>query len=269
MAGPGATLQGWAIPLLVAPYGEHTYITSDCGLKWGCWGRSTGGVALSAATGDSAIADCLSQPNSEAGIRYGVTGVCHQTANRILRPANITVKGCQGYAFSVFSFGRHGIGPWPQLSTCFPLGTVLAPVAFAVPPPVPARNVLETIAVYNSTVPPIVVTQESADVAELMELVKTALGHPLEQPACDKVLAAQGVLRHKQTQLIAALDKGEITPDRYLNLLNRAQRDAMSQCREALGTDRFKAVFGKAGKHPEGLVDRDTLLAHEAHRHHA
>src|SRR5690242_9862533 len=139
MAGPGARLSGWAIPLhsrgsssSPAPYGEHTYVTSDCGLPpWGCWGRSAGGYPLGSAIGDSAIADCLSQPNSEAGIRYGVTGVCHQTANRILRPANITVRGCQGYAFSVFMFGVHGVPPWPELSSCAPAGTVFAPVALA------------------------------------------------------------------------------------------------------------------------------------------
>lgn len=274
MAGPGATLQGWAIPLLSggsssAPYGEHTYVTSDCGLVWDCWGRNNGGVALSGALGDSAIADCLSQPNSEAGIRYAGTGVCHQTANRILRPANITVRGCQGYILSVFTFGVYGLGPWPQLSTCFPPGTVLAPVAFAAPLPVSARNGLVTIAVYYSTASRAVATQEEADVAELIDLVNAALSHPIEQPALDRVLAAQSELRRKIAQLVGALDKGEIGQDRYLTLLNRAQREAMSQCREALGGERFKTVFGKAGKHPERLIDRDTFVAHDNQRRRA
>jgi hypothetical protein len=113
---PTATLQGWVLPLGgAAPYGEHTYVTSDCGFVWRCWGRSTGGSPLAAATGNSIVADCLSQPNSQAGIRYGFTGVCHQTANRILHPAGITVRGTQAISCQLWLMDDTGTGfgrPW-------------------------------------------------------------------------------------------------------------------------------------------------------------
>jgi hypothetical protein len=106
MAGvASATLQGWSIPMTTPPWQDHTYVTSSCGLVWQCWGRCSGGSALSAALGNSIVADCLSQPNSQAGIIYGITGVCHQTSNRILHPARVTVVGCQGYNLSVFAYG--------------------------------------------------------------------------------------------------------------------------------------------------------------------
>jgi hypothetical protein len=123
--------------------------------------------------------------------------------------------------------------------------------------------------VHCSTASRAVATQEEADVAELIDLANAALGDPIEQPALDRILAAQSELRRKIAQLVGALDKGEIKQDRYLVLLNRAQREAMSQCREALGAERFKTVFGKAGKHPEGLIDREIFVAHDNQRRRA
>src|SRR5229473_4466627 len=85
MAGvSSATLEGWAIPALYASFFDHTYVVSSCGLRWGCHGRSTGGNLLRGRVGNSIIADCLAQPTGLAGIKYGITGVCHQIANRIL-----------------------------------------------------------------------------------------------------------------------------------------------------------------------------------------
>ena len=35
-------------------------------------------------------------------------GICHQTANQILIPANVTVSEASGYAYSVFLYGTYG-----------------------------------------------------------------------------------------------------------------------------------------------------------------
>jgi hypothetical protein len=126
---PVGTLIGYAlkIPLLRA---EHTYIESSHGHVWGCWGRSAGGRPICVGTGNTDQADCLSRPNSEAGIIYGVTGVCHQTANRILYPSAQTVSGASGYRGSIFAWGTYGRDlatgqfyspssfPWSELHTC-------------------------------------------------------------------------------------------------------------------------------------------------------
>jgi hypothetical protein len=100
-------LYGWAIKIdwLGA---DHTYVTSSDGGKWGCWGRDSGGKTICSGTGSSRMANCLSQTSSHAGIIYGVSGVCHQTANRILYPAGAIVSGALGYWASVMMYGTYG-----------------------------------------------------------------------------------------------------------------------------------------------------------------
>ncbi|HET6879523.1 MAG TPA: hypothetical protein VFI31_05190, partial [Pirellulales bacterium] len=82
-------LEGYAIAAaVVGRWGDHVYVTSSDGSVWPCWGRGDGGTALPGAAGygEQSVADCISQQFSRAGIAYGLTGVCHQIANRILFP---------------------------------------------------------------------------------------------------------------------------------------------------------------------------------------
>jgi hypothetical protein len=93
---PMGSVSGYALKIPLVP-AEHTYVESSHGHVWPCFGRSAGGRQVCAGAGNTAQADCLSQPNSEAGIVYGGTGVCHQAANRILLPSGQTVSGASGY----------------------------------------------------------------------------------------------------------------------------------------------------------------------------
>ena len=57
-------------------------------------------------------------------------------------------------------------------------------------------------------------------------------------------------------------------PEEYLGRLNAILKTMMDQMRAALGDERFNIVFGEAGEHPEGLVDRGTFMdAIAADRH--
>ena len=107
-----ATLTGHAVKIGGLRW-DHTYVWSSDGHRWRCWGRDSGGRQICSASGDSAVADCLSQPNSQAGIIYAVTGVCHQTANRILHPARVLASSAKGYRQSAFVWGTYGLGDWP------------------------------------------------------------------------------------------------------------------------------------------------------------
>jgi hypothetical protein len=262
MAGaPSATLQGWSISLPGARL-DHTYVTSSCGLKWGCWGRNSGGRGLSAGIGSSVVADCLSQPNSQAGIIYGLTGVCHQTSNRILHPAQITVAGCQGYNLSMFLYGVYGQGIWPEKSACYPPGTILAQAGGR-----QARqqdgNLLSSIGMYNvrvTTVRAAVIAEEVTQLAELSAMIEMALGRPLDQTTLSALLAIQTVLRQTQSALVSRLQNGELTPDQYLDQLNSTLKLAMDETRLLLGDEGFQAIFGEAGRHPAGLIQRDTFM---------
>src|SRR5438105_3189718 len=83
-----------------SPMWDHTYVTSNLGHVWRCWGASAGGRQICSAVGNVGQAECLSQPGSQAGIVYGSSGVCHQTANRILFPARQLVSAAHGYRAS-------------------------------------------------------------------------------------------------------------------------------------------------------------------------
>jgi len=97
---------------------DHTYVTSNNPCQsWPCWGRGSGGKEICRGYGKYSLADYISQPNSHAGIEYGVTGVCHQTANRILYPARVIVSKARGYAASSYAYGTYGSSPFEFLES--------------------------------------------------------------------------------------------------------------------------------------------------------
>ncbi len=257
MAGiSSATLEAWAIPLVGVSFFDHTYVVSSCGLRWGCRGRSIGGIRLRSGVGSSANANCLSQPNSEAGIRYGLTGVCHQIANRILHPAGVTVAGCGGYTVSVAAWGRDGLPPWPELQACYSGATV--PTAGAVMGSGTGRsgNLSGRSSVYNTP-------QSSKDLTQLAEflaLAENALGSRLDEGTRRSLRKIQRDFSRRQAQLTRILDLGVMPPEEYLGQLNALLKTMMDRMRVTLGEERFNIVFGEAGRHPEGLVDPGTFM---------
>jgi hypothetical protein len=265
MAGvPSATLQVWAVPSIPTPWWDHTYVVSSCGLRWGCFGRDVGGRSLSSGPGSSIDADCLSQVNSEAGIIYGKTGVCHQAANRIVFPARITAAGCNGYNVSFFRYRTYGKGIWSGLSRCYPSGIVSSSTPTGSGQPTPqTRDLSEEIGVGSTAVLGGHMdsgSQQNTQLAELSAMVEAALGHRMDQETLFSLFAIQTDLQRADAISVARLEAGEITPDQYLDQVNASLRSAMNQSKALLGEQRFHAIFGEAGNHPEGLIDRYTFM---------
>ena len=104
--------------------------------------------------------------------------------------------------------------------------------------------------------------EDDAWVALASASAEKALGHPLDQAALKSLahIAANMGLQNTLAILIDALDNGTITPVEYLDKLNEAAKASMERNRTLLGDDVFLAVFGEAGLHPEGLVDRKAFL---------
>ena len=100
--------------------------------------------------------------------------------------------------------------------------------------------------------------QRSGEVIEFSAIAEATLGRPLEEKA--QLDAVQAELRGHQYGLIDRLQRGDITPDQYLSSFNGALKSATQKCRAILGETRFLQVFGEAGLHPEGLVDRATFM---------
>jgi hypothetical protein len=256
MAGiSSATLEAWAIPVVGAAGPDHTYAVSSCGLRWGCRGRSAGGILLRSGIGSSAIADCLAQPNGEVGIKYGRTGVCHQIANRILHPAGITVAGCGGYNLSVAFFGVYGLPPWPELPACYSGGTVPAS-SVGSGGAGRSRNLSGSSSVYSATQS----GKEPTQLTELLTLAESALGRRLDEPTRRSIRKTQLDFSRRQARLIHILDLGIVTPEEYLDRFNVLVESTMDRMRDALGEERFGIIFGEAGRHPESLVDRSTFM---------
>lgn len=114
VACTGTKLPSWVnVPLgTLVSVVDHTYVKcNQSGQKWGCHGRSSGGATIATGTACNincgCIANCL-YGNDESGVRYLVTGVCHQIANRTLYPASITVKKARGYFASRAIYGEYG-----------------------------------------------------------------------------------------------------------------------------------------------------------------
>jgi hypothetical protein len=264
MAGaPSATLEGYAIPLMGWQRWDHTYVVSSCRLRWACWGRSNGGASVCAGIGSSIIADCLSQVNSQAGIRYGVTGVCHQTANRILFPASVTVWRARGYPRSVFLWGAMGRGPWPER-----VNRYSSPGGSASPSPHGASGGSGSQAnppksQHDRSIAGIQeagIDDEKVRLAELSALVELGLGRPLDRERFNALAAIQRDLRKSQEALADDLEKGKITPEAYLGMLDQTLTQTMHKSEELLGYDNFKAIFGEPPQTSENLIDSEAFL---------
>ncbi|MEM8671200.1 MAG: hypothetical protein AAGG48_27000 [Planctomycetota bacterium] len=96
------------------------------GAYWYCMGGSyitdplpTNVALIHRAHGDLDVAKCLSEPNKprrfaigeeDTGVRYGIDGVCHQIANRVLAATGTTIPqdDFPDYAVSVFVYGVYG-----------------------------------------------------------------------------------------------------------------------------------------------------------------
>lgn len=142
MASPKQMLYAWARPVSFAEWaGDHTFVTDyDQPFKdnpprrsWYCAGgvysRDSNGVRpLLSAEADIKFAEFICTPDdpekrewpefkSTAGIEYGINGVCHHIANRILYAAQSSgppplVNEARGYKFHEFVYMLLGYGQY-------------------------------------------------------------------------------------------------------------------------------------------------------------
>jgi hypothetical protein len=120
--------EAFALPALNAPGADHTYVVLDGSIACGCHGRFAGGTVVSAGRGHVEFGECLATPTGNAGVSYGISGVCHQASNRILWPAGITVLAARGARTSMRAWGTYGRSglqlysppsfPWRELTMC-------------------------------------------------------------------------------------------------------------------------------------------------------
>ncbi|MFZ6873242.1 hypothetical protein ACO0LF_14405 [Undibacterium sp. Di27W] len=123
-------MYAWAntVQALINFGSEHTWVTTydpgtgspneTLGHYWYCWGKErTHARNLVIGKGGVDFALKIAKPNKKdesVGIEYGIDGVCHQMANRLLRFSldennmPVTVHQAKGYLLSKMMYGEYG-----------------------------------------------------------------------------------------------------------------------------------------------------------------
>ena len=251
-----AVLSGYAVPALRVRWWDHTYVKSSDGYSWGCFGRDTAGMLLADAVSDSAVADCLAKPiqlpTIYAGIRYGLTGVCHQAANRILYVSGITVAKARGYGFSVATWGTYGRGIWPERDQCLKLAAAVQT------PALPKGDEPDM----PSKIPPFISgDNRNTRRAELQALVDSSLGPSYDRNKIAIIADLQEQLHQEQDKLVNQLDRQFINRRQYLEQFNAMLHRIYSQSEKVLGSQDFEKLFGAPLNQIEHMIDPDVFLS--------
>lgn len=284
MAGPAsATLFGCVLPAQNASAWDHTYVASSCGHDWDCFGRSQFGHAIVSGSGNLDFADCLSHPRRQnivlfgsvyAAIIYGVTGACHQAANRILyavrQKPRVKVSAARGFGVSYAVYGDYGLLAWPERAQCLRMGR----------PSTPGQGSLSNIASSYAVFTPqyggfgsdsLMSDYETDDdvpaegpeerIDKIAAFYEASLSHPLPDALVQQLFAVKVEFRERQESLMRKLDHNEISRENYLRQFNAALAKMMEKNRELLGDSDFSRVYGEAGFQPEGLVNPNIFFA--------
>jgi hypothetical protein len=270
-----ATLSGYSKPAMAAPMWDHTYASTDDGKSWCCFGSDNGGKQVCSDSGDSAFADCLSAPmyhecsatiavSRFAGILYGVHGVCHQAANRVLYPAGILVTKARGYGFSLLAYGTYGnhSPTWPELQKCATIhsgsggvggnigggsGGHLGGLAMQGDNKT-AQFSRKIRSIYAQIFQPFI-GGSSVGVAEVAEqelsaLAEMNLGEGYDRGKISQVAKIQRHFRDVQSQLARDVEVNKLTPNDYSNQLKYLLSETASACERVLGSADYLRLFG-------------------------
>ena len=229
----------------IEEHADHTYGIgfSDADKRsylWACGGDHDGKDAHCIGKGEAfePECDCLSQRLADpvtkglAGIVYGVDGVCHQAANRILCTAGLEVNGAKGYKkagdektwkyLTYVLYGRLGTKrdagrkKWEAIKS----GCLCKHYPYC-----------------------------SENTGEYLEF-SNALG--LSDAQANAIEASASAAREDFAETYAALSAGTISPREYADTLNGRIDAFVAQLQEPLGTEVHQAVFGGLPEH--GLV---------------
>lgn len=279
------TLTGYRMPVAMAlleKFADHTYVGSSEGHSWGCWGRSKGGEAICSGDGDPAIANCLSRTRSGAGITYGITGLCHQTANRILAPAGITVHEADGYGLSLALFGTYGFhldsimrySAGSELrfgGEVAALGEWVARQLACGLKPAERRYTFEKASeeeYFNR------ITEhhnrilrsgeaESGDEREATRFVAEELavfaglrlGRQLERSQVVSIVDVNKDVHQEKTTIVKSFDSGVLRGRGLADEVNEVGNNILAEAQRVLGADDFQAVFGVKPGERLNIVD--------------
>ncbi len=203
-----------------------------------------------------------------AGLRYGISGVCHQAANRILRPFGVTVAGVKGYGASIFLYGQYGRGGWPEWQQCASLmgGSVVPPsrrsssVAFISKSAQLSKQIEEIYAAHPEALNP--TEQEDLEIGEreLQALFGVQLGDEYDRKKVQQVRRLHRRLQEARLYLGKELESGCISRQHFLKVFNELMALTFERCQDILGKKDFERLFGGSVDQVQHLIEPSIFL---------
>jgi hypothetical protein len=95
---------------------DHTFVVSDRGDNWSCWGRGREVIPqshqLAQTQGNAIWADLFhgSDPIHPCGLTEKVSGVCQNVCNRLLLVGDADVSSAGGNELVIILYGKYGFG---------------------------------------------------------------------------------------------------------------------------------------------------------------
>jgi hypothetical protein len=174
------------------------------------------------------------------------TGVCHQSSNRILAAANVTIPLTSDPQVAAMwltwsTYGRNkrwvpGHCRWPErMLLCTKKGASADVGSFEstqLSGGIPSSM--------TRTIP-----HEPDPRTELSSLIQATLGHPVDGSKFAALIALREDLQDRIDQLSDDLMEREISPQAYLELLDQTLIQASHRGEEILGSSDFHKVFGE------------------------
>ncbi len=280
------TLEGWCQDIdELAELADHTYVyCPERNVYWGCWGGHSAPEArlVCRGQGNFAEANCISQPHSQAGVLYGINGVCHQTANRILYPAGLIVSKAKCYWLSALLYGTYGVAglshiEWEiRLRRCSGAASfgLRAPDSGAQSEDEAERAYLDRVrALYRDS------GTESfglAEQPERLDILRREIGLMLEyrlgvaraRDLAGGIQALSSELYGQRTDLEQAFHDGKLTSTQFAEEINAAFAATLHRLADVLEPEPYEQFLGvKPGQIPVILRPDIIRLAYGGETH--
>lgn len=251
----------WANPLNVISVLDHTWVTTydlittcppdiSSGDYWYCWGicHETGQYnpearLLNSRDGEVTLATCISTPNDEddhAGIAgiYGLHGVCHQVANRVLfSTANeheepLLVDGAHGFWLSYLLYGDYGGkgDNWEQVQ--------------------------KNCGVVN-------IRPNDMELQAMTAMLRTTLGPAFAPEMIDHLKEIQNEMLGRKHEFEVMVEQKKISVEEFAVAINNLLTDFVPRLVDVIGKDYSRIVFGVDPGDKVYLLDTEIAATYD------
>lgn len=270
---PLPNLEAYAIPLTFPNKWDHTYVLCpSMQFTWPCWGRYEGGHLIGSAPGRCITANCIAGTDGHAGIKYGITGVCHQTANRILYPAGITVQNAGGYVISMTLYGTYGTDAQDFIGRILPGCMIQNPMDSLVTlEDNPEKNFIQNIVDLYSQPATILKNTKTDSITFLGKEFELMMSYRLgDKPDNDKiksVLKRQADILKEKEKIVEDFNSMNLNTENFVKELNELCKDGLMNYLEILGKEDHQKLFNLS-ESVDNFVLVDPEIAAKAYSDH-